>query len=536
MHVAPSDGLDVRLPSPPPPSASDGGGEYDYHDGHELEPLVALVEGYCGASDRPPTLMLGSDSIPPEVLAGLRANGVCSLSVSTEREMRQARRMCRPLRGGAARCGPAATFGGACLRPRPPPSVLSDLPAPVRVGVGGGASSNRPRRPPAVDDSPVHMHCRLVSDVPLLTGEDGDEDVRADDSHPPPSMLLLQVDTYVIGGDVIWTRQQSSLAPGRTSIHGNPDLRDVAGKIDCLLLKPLASLGGGRFGRVGCIYHMGRPRPTPSKVDLNADTCGDVGWESESMWEIDRLVPVESIYNICFSSHGNGETIEYAYRLDPRCALGYNPMKQVVCPRFVGWISTYEPDSLLPPGDDDSDIDRTTTTLRRRRRTKTGPIPHISPYSFFVDVARGPRPMVAFAACPRSDEFGDSDDDDDDDITGNADDANDGHHHHHHHDGGARWKDAQRDAERTGYFCVNVVSDGLAWAMNASAAPLGRGLSEFRLAAGGGSPIRAGDEGAVLCENERIVPSPLPAPAVDAPFVSQSPSFMECRYVKTGKP
>jgi flavin reductase (DIM6/NTAB) family NADH-FMN oxidoreductase RutF len=100
---------------------------------------------------------------------------------------------------------------------------------------------------------------------------------------------------------------------------------------------------------------------------------------------------------------------------------------------------------------------------------------------------------------------------------------------------GGRWKDAQRDAERTGYFCVNVVSEGLAWAMNASAAPLGRGLSEFRLAEGGGSPSRADDDGAVR-DNERIAPSPLPAPAVDAPFVSQSPSFMECRYVKTGKP
>ena len=98
-----------------------------------------------------------------------------------------------------------------------------------------------------------------------------------------------------------------------------------------------------------------------------------------------------------------------------------------------------------------------------------------------------------------------------------------------------RWKDAQRDAERTGYFCVNVVSDGLAWAMNASAAPLGRGLSEFHLAGGGGSPNRADDNGSVH-DNERIAPSPLPAPAVDAPFVSQSPSFMECRYVKTGKP
>ena len=312
---------------------------------------------------------------------------------------------------------------------------------------------------------------------------------------------------------------------------------DVAGKIDCLLLRPLASLGGGRFGRVGRIYHMGRPRPAPSGVDLNANTCGDVGWESESMWEIDRLVPVESIRDDARPpGRGDGETIEHAYRLDPRCPLGYNPMKQVVCPRFVGWISTYEPDSLPLPGDDDADADRATATTRSRRRRRTaatGPIPHVSPYSFFVDVARGPRPMVAFAACPRSDEFGDSDDDDDDGddcgdggevASGGADGGNDDRRRRD-DDGGARWKDAQRDAERTGCFCVNVVSEGLAWSMNASAAPLGRGLSEFRLAGGGGPAVR---------DVEMIAPSPLPAPAVDAPFVSQSPSFMECRYVKTG--
>jgi hypothetical protein len=39
-------------------SEIDGGGNSNYN-----QPLVALVEGYCGASDRPPTLMLGSDSV-----------------------------------------------------------------------------------------------------------------------------------------------------------------------------------------------------------------------------------------------------------------------------------------------------------------------------------------------------------------------------------------------------------------------------------------------------------------------------------------
>ena len=50
---------------------------YPTDDNNQQEPIVSLVEGHCGASDRPPTLMLGSDSIPNEILNGLRANGVC---------------------------------------------------------------------------------------------------------------------------------------------------------------------------------------------------------------------------------------------------------------------------------------------------------------------------------------------------------------------------------------------------------------------------------------------------------------------------
>lgn len=127
--------------------------------------------------------------------------------------------------------------------------------------------------------------------------------------------------------------------------------------------------------------------------------------------------------------------------------------------------------------------------------------------------------MIAFAACPRSDEVDDSDEEDADAA---ADDENDRRDR-------SRWKDAQRDAERTGYFCVNVVSRELAWAMNASAAPLGKGLSEFRLMEGGSSCT---DDG--VYNFEQTIPSPMHAPTVNAPFVPQSPSFIECRYVKTG--
>ena len=57
--------------------------------------------------------------------------------------------------------------------------------------------------------------------------------------------------------------------------------------------------------------------------------------------------------------------------------------------------------------------------------------------------------------------------------------------------------------------------------MNASAAPLGKGLSEFQLVHGQ--------------EGMRVIPTPLPAPHIQAPYVSESPLFMECKYVKTIK-
>ena len=273
-----------------------------------------------------------------------------------------------------------------------------------------------------------------------------------------------------------------------------------------------ASLGNGQFGTVKDIHHMGRPRPkigneklsrsqnlinscNPKNdgsgndnkdAELSGETCSNIDWESGTMWDIDDLVVQVNSNTGHNSREGDGETVTYTYRLDSCCPLGYNPMKQVVCPRFVGWISTYEPMSL----------------------NESAPIPHISPYSFFIDVARGSRPMVAFAACPRADEFsndsGNAQDDDDDNAAGT----------------GSYWKDAQRDAELTGVFCVNLVSEELAWAMNASAAPLGKDLSEFRL---------------MEKEGHNTVPTPVAAPTINAPFVPQSPAFMECRYVKTGE-
>ncbi len=490
-----------------------------YYD-EQLQPLIALIEGYCGASDRPPTLMVGSDSISPKVLAGLRKNKVCTLSVATERDIRAAKYMANVDGNDHGR---AMTFDEAGLRPcHPPLSILDDLPIDS-FSCSTTADKNDKyyfKRPPAVDSSPVQMHCRLAMEVSLSDASSS-------------TMILLQIDTYMIKGNIL--RTQSTLYPGKSSIQGNPDVRSITAKIDCLLLRPLASMGNGRFGRVDTIYHMGRPRPrsipTTNKgvelsrsqmlinsckpitataaenatLPLDETTCNNLDWQCNSMWEIDDLVPACSIPSEYDSTNnfeeGDGQSISYTYRKDDICPLGYNPMKQVVCPRFIGWISTYEPASLFSAENGGGGM----------------PIAHISPYSFFIDVARGHSPMVAFAACPRSDEFANSDDSDSDSEQDVKNEDGNG------------WKDAQRDAELTGVFCVNLVTEEMAWAMNASAAPLGKGLSEFQLMDGGKQQDQQ-PRGST-----RIIPTPLPAPQIRAPYVAESPLFLECKYVKTVK-
>lgn len=122
---------------------------------------------------------------------------------------------------------------------------------------------------------------------------------------------------------------------------------------------------------------------------LNENTCNNTSWETGSLWEIDQLVPLDSLYHIFFNAKGDGETITHTYRLDTCCPLGYNPM---------GWISIYWLISTNEP----NSLHNATNSHGKRQEDL---IHHISPYSFFIDVARGSRPMVAFAAFPRSDEF-----------------------------------------------------------------------------------------------------------------------------------
>ena len=338
--------------------------------------------------------------------------------------------------------GPALTFDKAGLRQCDPPlSILDNLPIidsdsdSDSDGKEANDNDNYFKRPPAVNSSPVQMHCRLALEVTLLNSS---------------TMILLQIDTYVINGKIL--RNQSTLYPGKTSIQGNPDVRSITAKIDCLLLRPLSSLGNGRFGCVRSIYHMGRPRPkelsnnevldenrrkkrelsnsqklinsckpnntsktateSTAVTTLDDTTCNNIDWQSSTMWEIDDLVLASTIPSQYDNNNSNifeevdGNTITYTYRIDSICPLGYNPMKQVVCPRCIGWISMYEPASSLKLCEEKSGSSSS--------KSGEGPISHISPYSFCIDVARGSRPMVAFAACPRSDEFVNSDNDESD--------------------------------------------------------------------------------------------------------------------------
>jgi flavin reductase (DIM6/NTAB) family NADH-FMN oxidoreductase RutF len=120
-------------------------------------------------------------------------------------------------------------------------------------------------------------------------------------------------------------------------------------------------------------------------------------------------------------------------------------------PRPIGWISTYR---------------------------KDGRVPHLAPYSFFTDVARGAQPYVAFSAFCKN---------------------------------GETKKDAQQDAEDMKCFVYNMVTEDLAVAMNYSAAEMGRVESEFELA--------------------KLVPGQ--ATLVDAPIVCEAPVRYECEYVAT---
>jgi len=242
--------------------------------------------------------------------------------------------------------------------------------------------------------------------------------VNFDGTSDGESMIILTVETFLVDG--------SALSPPTEIMAG----RDIKAKIDAELIQPVVSLGNGIFAPLAGLRSMPRPQKQ-----------NDGGWVSNAFEGNPPTVGT--------SNYG---AMEWSYKVHgPQCPLGFNPITALIMPRSIGWISTYK---------------------------KDGRIPHIAPYSFFVDVARGKQPMVVFSGARKNGEIK---------------------------------KDAQTDAEDMGCFVYNMVSEDLAVAMNYSAAEMGRNESEFELAG--------------LAQEKATI--------VDAPVVKDAHVKYECEYIQT---
>ena len=129
--------------------------------------------------------------------------------------------------------------------------------------------------------------------------------------------------------------------------------------------------------------------------------------------------------------------------------LPHDPFKALVAPRPIGWISTLDTDGKV----------------------------NLAPYSFFNAVCYNPC-VVMFAA------------------SGLVDDPK---------------KHSWRNAEETGEFVCNIVSEELAEKMNLTSAHVARGVDEFELA------------GLTKEPSQKVKP----------PRVKEAPAHLECKYLKT---
>ena len=130
--------------------------------------------------------------------------------------------------------------------------------------------------------------------------------------------------------------------------------------------------------------------------------------------------------------------------------LAQDPLKSLIVPRPIGWISTIDREGRV----------------------------NLAPYSFYNGVGEFP-PMVYFA------------------ITGTY--------------GDNPTKHSRMNAEATGEFVVNMVSDNLREQMNATTAMVAYGVDEMKLAG----------------------LTPAPCNIVKPPRVKESPVALECKYWRT---
>ena len=352
---------------------------------------VALLDGYNIANMSPPILMMASDAIPKIMLDQLILSADDNDSKQTKVTL-----SCASLREEHCldRAKNALSFGEMGL-----------VPATYKNG----------DYPPAVDSSPIHMYCHLVDMIDLGVGGG-------------KTMVLLGIDEVVMKKEIL------TLPP--RSAPGDGGGRSILALVDAAKMKPIAAMGNGRYATMSGVHLLLRPSQTHDKN----------GWESDPFVLKDGKDD-ETINDITTTS-SIPDTVEWI--TSEPSPLGFNPLKAIVIPRPIGWISTYHPAT----------------------------VPHIAPYSFYIDVARGDTPMVAFSAFRPA--------------------------------GGTR-KDAQLDVEETECFGVSTVTQDLVEAMNLSSAPIERGESEFELA---GLVAQTGTH-------------------VAAPLVQGAKVQLECEYVKT---
>jgi flavin reductase (DIM6/NTAB) family NADH-FMN oxidoreductase RutF len=215
-------------------------------------------------------------------------------------------------------------------------------------------------------------------------------------------MLLLQVDTITMRSDIL-TVPPPSPSPSRK----------IVALVDAEKLAPLVSLGQGRYVAMDRLYALMRPSETET---------GE--WISDDLQVKENSTTLNSDKESSTNSDSISDLPNFIeWTTSEPCPLGFDPIKAIVIPRPIGWISTYHNE-----------------------------IAHVAPYSFFMDVCHadgteGSCPMVAFAAYRPS-----------------------------------VLKDVQLDVLDTKCFGVSTVTPELTVAMNLSSAPIPREESEFELA------------------------------------------------------
>ena len=309
--------------------------------------------------------------------------------------------------------------------------------------------------PDAVALSPIHMHCSLEAFVPLSSSSSSTSTTNKDNQQQQQDQKGDHPSPCATAEMLLLLKVDNWLLRGE--ILSRPPTppeggREVLALVDAAKIRPVCSLGWkDGFCTIRQTHAMLRPRQVDNLEDVAQ------GWTSDAFVVKTRIDDKEQ--------QEQAEFADYVY--DPSDAestqrFGYNPCKAIVMPRPIGWISTF-PTTSATEGDER--------------------IGHVAPFSFFAQLSKTDTPLVAFSSY-RTEQ-------------------------------GTRKKDAQLDVETTGCFCVNMVSERNAVAMNMTSSSVGRRGDEFVV----------GD-----IQMDRTDPT---TTGIDAPFVQDTPVLLQCRYTQT---